>query len=131
MKPVDMAVEILQKTRDGANLAPAHLYILQCAVNSGLSEAGEVAFYDLYAKVKKGYRKPWHFGIVGVTKDHEGYIYWKDTRIEHYTFDDADKEREAAKRLQTDCRTLETRGLPVNGKNLFALYDEQGGGKRK
>jgi hypothetical protein len=81
----EKSIEILQRTRDGNDLAPVHLKLVEIAVNDGLSEQGEVAFEELYQSVSSGYKKPWHCGVEHVTKDHEGYIYWRDTRLEHFS----------------------------------------------
>ncbi len=111
---IDMALEILQETHDGTDLAPEHLYLLQCAANSSgfpdcFSEAAEVAYYELYASVKKGYTKPWYQGIENMTRDHEGYIYWKGVRVEHYSFHDANEASKAAHDLERQCKLIEGR----------------------
>ena len=118
MNACEMGIEILRKTNDGEELAPAHLAILQEAVNGWLSELGEVAFSDLYQKVVEGgYQKPWHCDIEHMTKDHEGFIYWKDRQIEHYSFSVDDegwkRERAEAERLGERCRHLESIGVEV------------------
>ena len=44
-------------------------------------------FQQLYATVTSGqYAKPWLAGVEHVTRDHQGYVYWKGSRIEHFTF---------------------------------------------
>lgn len=123
MNTSDMAIEILRLTRDGDALAPEHLYLLECAVNDRLSDAGKVAFTELYAHATKsdGYTRPWFHGIEHLTKDHEGYVYWKGIRVEHYSFygDDAHaREREAALALARACERCEEKGLPVKFSNL-------------
>lgn len=122
----DIARYILQNTKDGNNLAPEHLYLVQVAVNGGLSELGEVEFYKLYDSVKRGYAKPYLHGVPNVTKDHEGFVYWRSVRIEHYTFygEDADKrEREATQELAKRCLHLERIGVPVTFENAFSRWD--------
>ena len=81
---IDMAIEILRKTNDGNDLAPEHLKLVEVAANGWLSEAGEVAFHELHRDVENGYKKPWLHGIEHLTRDHEGYVYWKGRRVEHY-----------------------------------------------
>lgn len=70
--PMDMAIEILQKTHDGNDLDPRDLKIVELAVNNFLSEQGEVAFYDLHRRVINGYTKPSFHGVEHLTRDHEG-----------------------------------------------------------
>ena len=111
-KPIDMALEILQETRDGEALAPHDLSLLQSAVNDWLTEAGEVAFYDLYARVKQGYIKPWFHGIEHLTITHVGYVYWKGVEVEHYTprWAYSAEAKQAAQELARRCRIIEARG---------------------
>jgi len=48
---IDHACEILQKTRDGEDLSPWHLKLVELAVNDFLSEKGKENFQKLYASV--------------------------------------------------------------------------------
>lgn len=113
---IDQALEIIEKTNDGNDLSPAHLYLVQTAVNGWLSEAGEVAFAELYANVQRGYVKPWFCGIEHLTIDHEGYVYWKGVQVEHYTTRWMTKEsmHESAADLADRCRQLEAAGVKVS-----------------
>lgn len=116
----EQAIEILHRTHDGNDLAPRDLYLVQLVVNHDSNEAGEVAFADLYANVIKpgGYTRPWFYGIEHLTKDHEGYVYWKDRQVEHYSFHDTDAERAAAEQLARACLACEARGQEVKFANL-------------
>ena len=115
-RPIDMAIEIIQSTHDGDDLAPEHLSLVQSAVNDWLTAEGKLAFEQLYESVKKGYVKPWFHGIENLTRDHEGYVYWKGQRVEHYSPSEAysDKARTSAEELADRCRQLEAKGKPVN-----------------
>jgi hypothetical protein len=112
-RPIDMAITILQKTNDGDDLAPEHLYLVQEAVNGHLSEQGEVAFYQLYESVLKGYKKPWLHGIEHLTIDHAGRVYWKGKQVEHYDFPWAYSEaaKSEAQEIARRCQILEGRGI--------------------
>ena len=116
----DMSIEILQKTHDGEDLAPHHLGLVQLAVNGNLNEKGDVAFVELYRNVEQGYKKPWLCEVENLTKDHEGYVYWKGIQIEHYSFHDYPSEKLASEELGKHCRQLEERGLKVSSGNLFS-----------
>jgi len=123
----DQAIEILQKTNDGNDLAPEHLKLLEMTVNGLINEAGEIAFEELYQNVVKGYRRPWFHGIEHLTRDHEGYVCWKDTRVDHYSFSDYEQEGRAAAELADICREIEARGGQVTSGNVMKVYDERRG----
>lgn len=118
------ATEILQRTRDGNDLAPHHLKLVEIAVNGGLSEQGEIAFAELYQSALGGYQKPCHCGVEHVTKDHEGYIYWKGIRIEHYSFRSYEDERVATQKLGAACRHLEASGQAISFSNYSHALQE-------
>ncbi|HEV2327636.1 MAG TPA: hypothetical protein VGY56_02480 [Verrucomicrobiae bacterium] len=117
MNYCDKSIVILCRTNDGNNLAPIHLKLVELAVNGWLSEQGEVAFEELYQSVLKGYTKPWHCGVEHVTKDHEGYIYWKGVRIEHFSFHSYDDVRKATEALGAACRHLEATNQSISFSN--------------
>jgi hypothetical protein len=48
------AIEILQRTHDGDDLAPQHLKLIELAVNDVLTESGQVAFEQLHTQVTGG-----------------------------------------------------------------------------
>ena len=123
MNYCDKSIEIIQRTHDGNDLAPHHLKLVELAVNGWLSEQGEVAFEELYQSVLKGYIKPWHFGVEHVTKDHQGYIYWKGIQIEHFSFDIRENERKATERLGAACRHLEATNQTISFVNYCEALD--------
>jgi len=128
----DMACEILQATNDGDDLAPEHLYLLECTVNGLINEAGEIAFYELHKNAVPGpYKRPWYHGIEHLTKDHEGYIYWKGQQVEHYSFTDYDKAHTAALELAERCKHLEKIGIEVNTTNAVWIWEEYEERKQK
>lgn len=119
MSIMDQAIEILAKTNDGNDLTPQDLHLVQVTVNRNLSEAGEVAFANLYRAVADGTyaeSKRWFHGIEHLTSDHQGYVYWKGKRVEHFSYNDEQREAEGAAHLAAKCRTLEANGLGVTGR---------------
>jgi hypothetical protein len=124
----EMAVQILRVTRDGMDLAPQDLGLVQLASNSQHRRAeSEFApvwamFNDLYERCIQGrYAKPWLHGVEHLTKDHQGYVYWKGEHVEHYSFGrDVEGERAAASKLGAKCRALESRGVPVNSATAIS-----------
>ena len=111
-----MSIEILQKTNDGEDLAPHHLSLLQSAVNGFLTEAGDVAFCELYQLVKTGYKKPFFHGIENMTIDHIGYVYWKGKQVEHYNlpWGYSEEAKKHAEELASRCSHLESLNVPVS-----------------
>jgi regulator of RNase E activity RraB len=124
MTNIDKAIEILRKTNDGEILTGDYLYLVQCAVNGCLSDAGQEKLDELYKEVNEGkYVKPWHFGFEGVTKDLQGYVYWRGIRIEHYSFRDYEKEKQATEFFQVCMLWLEENKLEINSTNYFYACD--------
>jgi hypothetical protein len=124
---IESALEILRATRDGDDLAPEHLSLLQAAVNDHLNDAGKAAFQELVENVRGGYVKPWFHGIENLTIDHEGYVAWRGKRVEHFNPDTAYSERlkERAEELAERCRQLEAEGKPVNKFNAVLDWTDR------
>lgn len=119
---IDQSIEILRHSRDGEDLEPAHLSLVQAAVNNNLTERGVQAFHQIHADVTSGkYIKPWLCGVEHVTRDLQGYVYWKGNRIEHFTYSamDAAQLNAITRRLAEKCRHIEALGLPVCGSTYF------------
>jgi hypothetical protein len=68
----ELACDILRATKDGDELAPLDLKLLELAVNGVLNEAGKAAFMELHRNATKpeGYTVPWFLGIEHMTRDH-------------------------------------------------------------
>ena len=118
----EQSIEILERTRDGNDLEPFHLSLVQAAVNNHLTARGVEKFQQLYATVTSGqYAKPWLADVEHVTRDHQGYVYWKGSRIEHFTFSVMDESqlKHTTQRLAERCRHIEALGLPVCGRSYF------------
>ena len=115
MTNCEKAIEILQRTHDGDDLASQHLKLIELAVNDVRTESGRVAFEQLYTHVTGGtYVEPWYHDIEHLRKDHHGYVYWKKKKVDHYSFDKYEDAHEAALELADRCRTLEMLGIPVS-----------------
>jgi nucleoside-diphosphate kinase len=54
VSPAEQGITILQKTNDGNDLAPHHLYLLQEAINGQLNAHGKEEYQLLYAEVTSG-----------------------------------------------------------------------------
>lgn len=109
-----LASEILQSTNDGNDLAPEHLKLLELVVNNQLNEQGIEEFRNLHHQVLHGeYQKPWLQGVEHLTRDHEGYVYWKGHHIEHWSGDlpYSEKGKTDAQELARRCRRLESQGI--------------------
>lgn len=112
-----LAIEIIAATNDGDDLAPHHLKLVEMAVNGYLNDEGMVAFHELAEQVRAGYRKPWFHGIEHLTLDSEGWVYWKEYRVEHYTprWAYSDEAKRQAQMLARKCKYLEAKGEDVRG----------------
>jgi hypothetical protein len=120
---IEQSIEIIRATHDGDDLAPPDLKLVELAVNGWLNEAGEVAFAELLANVRRGYKPPWFMGIEHMTRDHQRYVYWKGQRVEHYDHDFWQQDGLAGA-YEARCRRI---GKPVplaRGARQRSQYDE-------
>jgi hypothetical protein len=122
----EIAIEILKATKDGNELDPRDLKLLELAVNGFLSEQGEVAYYELYKRVQDGYTKPWLHGIEHLSITHDGYVNWKDAEVEHFDIPWAygEKGKASAEELARCCRILDERGVTPTFSNAFVQWKE-------
>ena len=125
----DIACEILHSTDDGDSLAPEHLKLVEMAVNGSLNEDGQKAFESLHVEVKKGYQKPWLQGVEHLTRDNEGYVYWKGIQVEHWSgllAYDNQKAKDAAAELARRCIIIEVReDTPTQGNVIWSWNEDQ------
>ena len=116
----EQAQAILESTSNGANLYPADLKLVQSVISGSISEAAEIAIYELYDTVVRNNSYPrWFHGIQFLTQDHEGYVYWRGQHVEHYSFKDEIAEKQAAERLATDCKSLESKHFKVTSRTVL------------
>jgi hypothetical protein len=123
------AIEVLQLTNDGDDLGPHDLSLLQSAVNGRLTEAGLAAFDKLHERCKSGaYQRPFLFGIEPLIQDLEGYVYYKQFRVEHYSFSNdpglTERLRQDAMQLLIACRQLEAMNITPSISAVLSLTSE-------
>lgn len=119
---IDQSLDILRLSNDGESLDPFHLGLVEAAVNNNLTEIGIQTFRQLHVDVTAGkYVKPWLCGVEFVTRDLQGYVYWKGAVVEHFTFSAIPPERlkPMTEALARKCLHLERLGLPVTGCNYL------------
>jgi hypothetical protein len=117
---VDKCCEILQRTNDGDDLDPADLKLTELAVNGRLNERGMKALDELHSRVVAGaYTKPWLHGVEPMTRDNEGYIYYKDKHVEHYSrhYVNSLQAKRDLTELRNQCEWLERRGIELSSVN--------------
>lgn len=127
----DKACDILRRTNDGNDLANEHLSLLEDAVNGFLTEEGQVTFDELYNTVLQGkYKKPDFHGIPNLTIDQEGFVYWKNHRIDHYNLSWAYslEGKRATEELARRCKILEAEGNPTNTKTVVWQWPDKNAG---
>ena len=114
----DKACEILKKTKDGDLLDPQDLKMTEYAVNGWLNEEGREIFEKLYKNVviDGTYVKPYLHGIEHITRDHDGYIYYKGNQVEHYNSDYVYTEvaKNDLLELKRRCDFLERKGAEIS-----------------
>jgi hypothetical protein len=126
MTTCDMACAILERTQDGNGLSPEHLWLLENAVNGFLNDFGKEKFEKLHDEVVSGkYKKPFLHGVEHLAIDHEGFVYWKGQRVEHYelAFAFSQEGRASALELAERCKHLERKGVQVNVTNAIWHWD--------
>lgn len=108
----DNAIEILQRTRDGEDLDPAHLKRVELAVNGFLHEQGRLAFDTLLAQARAGYVKPWFRGAQHMTRNHEGHVLWKGNAVGHFSgaYAHSDEAKTYLAQLGRRCAAIEAQG---------------------
>jgi len=122
----DKACFILQKTNDGEDLSPEHLYLLQEMVNGNLNELGEQEFEKLYQSVMVGYVKPCFHGIDHLTLDHKGFVRWKGQVVEHYDspWRWSQEAKVQAEEVARRCRHLESIGQAPSTHNVIWTWPD-------
>jgi hypothetical protein len=127
----DKACEILKKTNDGDLLDPQDLKITEYAVNGYLNESGREVFDKLYQRVvvDGAYVKPYLHDIEHITRDHEGYIYYKGIHVEHYDHDYVYSEdaKYSLMELKRRCDFLERKGVDVSNGSVIWGWDNHSG----
>lgn len=123
----DQAIEILQQTHDGDDLDPGHLKLLEMAVNGCLNDVGKGAFAALLANVRSGYVKPWFHGVEHLTRNHQGYVFWKGHEIEHITGSlvHSDEGKAYACELARRCAILEARGVTPGAVDVVWRWPDE------
>lgn len=122
------ALEIIQATNDGDDLDPPHLKLVELAVNGLLNQTGKAAFAELLTHVRAGYVKPYLHGAEHITRDHDGYIYWKGKhRIEHFSsaYVHSDPAKKYVRQLAEACTALEAKGVIPTFAAIQALDAEK------
>lgn len=126
----EMIAEILQGTNNGDDLHLIDREVLDFisdASPSEVTEMDEVAFYELCARVRKGYRPPWFHGLENLTINRVGFVSWRGRQVEHYDLPGAFEARTKvrAQRLAEGCQELERLGKEVCEGSLWQLWDGQ------
>lgn len=124
---IDKAIVILEKTRDGDDLDPKLLGLVERAVNDRLNDEGYRVFEKLYKEVESGtYKRPWFHDVENLVIDHEGFVYWKSNKIEHFTLRWAytASARKQAVELGRRCKILEGKGIVPSTGNAVLDWKE-------
>ena len=123
----EKALAVIRGTRDGNDLAPEHLKLVELVVNGRAQDDMLAALDRLYEDVVADrYRPPWFHGLEHLTRDLDGYVYWKGQEVEHYAAYYAHSEKGARKArvLAQRCRYLEAVGAPINSEVTVWRWQE-------
>ena len=130
MNTIEMIAEILRGTNNGDDLHLIDREVLDFMSDASpfdVSEMDELAFCELCDRVRKCYRAPRLHDIENLAITREGFVYWRNSRVDHYelpiAFEAHAKPRALA--LASQCRELERLGKDVTEANLWELRDEQ------
>jgi len=128
MQPIDKAIAILERTQDGNLLAVRDLKLTELAAKNGLSDLGLTSLGVLYDEVVAGTydaSKLYLFGIEHLTRDAEGYVFWKGVHVEHYSHKSPEEMERDARKLAATCQALEAKNFPVNSRTAIDSKFEQ------
>ena len=118
----DQVAEIFQRTGEGLFLQARDIYLLESTKTGIPSREACSAVDALHGEVVSGeyaQKLRWLHGIKHLTRRPDGYVFWKDESVEHFTFVDAGRSLAAAQRLAQKCLLLESKGFPVNGRTVL------------
>lgn len=119
---------MLRNTSDGDDLDRSELAMVEAVTNYGysaLTAKGLQRWKQLVDAVAAGtYVRPWLHQQEHLSRDNQGYVYWRGARIEHYSFRHRSEERAAAESLAQCCRLIERRGATVTSALVSAVWDE-------
>lgn len=125
---IEQALSIISSTEDGDLLDPSDLGLTQAVVNGQeLTDKGWEYWTRLYEATKDGSYVKRHFcGIPGLTRDSEGYVYWRGAKVEHYSYPQERTQQmiSSARVLAAICTTLDQRGTKVSWSAISAVYEE-------
>ncbi|KWU23427.1 hypothetical protein [Burkholderia cenocepacia] len=112
---------IFELSDEGLFLNAEDLRLLDRARGDSLTEQDARTLSALHDDVtsRRYFEKlRWLHGIEHLTRRPDGYVFWKDAKVEHFTFSDAHRSLAAAERLAARCRLLESKGFPVTGRTV-------------
>lgn len=124
---IQKAIEIIERTNDGDDLSPPHLKLTEMAVNGFLNENGIKLLDEIHQQVIDGiYKKPYLQGVEFMTQDHDGYIYFKEHSVEHYSRPWAYslEAKDCLEDMQHRCLFLESKGIEISFGNAMNMPEE-------
>ena len=113
--------EILARAENGYDLDPDDYRLANFASIDCLKETGIEKFNELYRRVVAGeYAPKWLRGVENMTRDQEGYIYYKDVHVEHYnrSYMPSQSAKRELIELRSRCEFLERNDIPVSCVNV-------------
>ena len=123
---IAQVLHVLRCTKDGDDLAPGDLVLSEQVVNYGamaLSTHARERWQAVREMVERGaYERPWLHGVKYLEAELGGFVSWKGTVVEHFSFKDLEAERRAAQTLGACCRFLEESGEEVTAASVSHAF---------
>lgn len=119
MSIVNTIERILEKSNNGGMLTETDRSLV---FSEFFNETAEIALHSILSALEAGTYADdrWFCRIENLTRDAEGYVYWKGIHVEHYSFDNPVKEKAAAQTLADNCKLLEAKGIEVDSRTAIS-----------
>jgi hypothetical protein len=121
----DLAAEVLSLTEDGNILSSFDLRLVELAANGNLNENGIARLEAIALEISTtgSYTAPAFCGVPNLTRDGEGYVYWKGTHVEHFSHSDQEAMVAAAIALGERCQHLESLGVAPSSRTAAWTFE--------
>lgn len=122
MKTTEQALAIYTETVKGLYLKLQDRVSVAYAMHFSLNGEETLHLQALHANIfNESYYPPgfWLHGIKYLTKAATGYVFWKGVEVEHFSFQDLEREKCAALKLAEKCLLLEEKKFVVNSRTAL------------
>lgn len=119
----EMVLEVLEQTNDGEDLLPEDLSLVMSSIHSD-KEDPSAELCNLHTAVFDGtYANTCWYVVEPFTIDHEGYVYYKNQMVEHFSEPNTVSSHVEIHKLKQRCEYLEENNLTVSLTNAVLIWD--------